>query len=95
MGISYLTVQLTTSPLPFSEDVHGGHYELHKELSLSDSEAKAIEAFESDYQNQRTLLLQEFNQRIGTLGGLLVNDDEWNQNGNSWQESFFGKRRIK
>jgi len=78
VGISYLTVNLTRTASHFSEDLHAGHHELHQELSLTDSEKKVIEAFESDYQKERILLLEEFNQRIGTLGALLVSHDEWN-----------------
>ncbi|MGC6455120.1 MAG: Spy/CpxP family protein refolding chaperone [Coraliomargaritaceae bacterium] len=57
-------------------DTEHGHEWLHRQLELSDDEAAAVDALEPDYRSQRTALEQQFQQRIQTLRGLILNSRE-------------------
>ena len=74
--LSLLTLQWTKAATTSTHSSHPGHDWLHEELSLTDEEKGAIQSFEGAYTQERTPLLEEFNQRIDHLAELLTTTDE-------------------
>jgi Spy/CpxP family protein refolding chaperone len=78
VGASLVTTKwLAQNDSVWEHDMSHGHKWLHEALELTESEEAAINAFESEYREQRGLLTKEFDSRIGELRDILTENDEY------------------
>ena len=78
IAVSILTSRFVVRSNDWKQHDRGhGHQWLHKELNLTEEEASAIDAFEPQYREQRTVLRAEFQAKIDALREQLIDSEEF------------------
>lgn len=75
VATSLMTIHWASSPSIPEPESYQNHKWLHKELSLTPTESKQLDAFETQYRQEREGVLKEFNRRTTALAELLVHTD--------------------